>query len=167
MRHSPLASAFCFLSVCSSGCSWAAPEPSSTEAVKIAMTGAKATPSQFDPVEEKADSLQDWFTLKGFDNFQVPAGIAQSRCCWRSDRSLSITSRSHKSLAPRMLCISTAFPHNRLGSTLFRRDPGASRSLIARSSPSARKRVCAFLLHSAARNRDMKGLLAEHGGALR
>ena len=47
------------------------------EAVKIAMTGAKATPSQFDPVEEKADALQDWFTLKGFDNFHVPPEFAQ------------------------------------------------------------------------------------------
>jgi len=46
------------------------------EAVKIATTGAKATPNQFDPVEEKADSLQDWFTLKGFDNFHVPPELA-------------------------------------------------------------------------------------------
>ncbi|MET0252931.1 MAG: hypothetical protein ABW214_02750 [Terrimicrobiaceae bacterium] len=47
------------------------------EAVKISMTGAKATPNQFDPVEEKADALQDWFMLKGFDNFRVPPEFAQ------------------------------------------------------------------------------------------
>lgn len=47
------------------------------EAVKIAMTGAKATPNQFDPVEEKAEALQDWFMLKGFDNFHVPPEFAK------------------------------------------------------------------------------------------
>jgi hypothetical protein len=47
------------------------------EAVKIAATGAKATPTQFDPVEEKADSLQDWFALKGFDNFHIPPEFTQ------------------------------------------------------------------------------------------
>ena len=47
------------------------------EAVKIAMAGAKAAPDQFDPVEEKADALQDWFTLKGFDNFHVPPEFAK------------------------------------------------------------------------------------------
>jgi hypothetical protein len=47
------------------------------EAVKIAMAGAKAPPDQFDPVEEKADALQDWFTLKGFDNFRVPPEFAK------------------------------------------------------------------------------------------
>jgi hypothetical protein len=46
------------------------------EAVKIAMAGAKAAPDQFDPVEERADGLQDWFTLKGFDNFHVPREFA-------------------------------------------------------------------------------------------
>jgi len=46
------------------------------EALKIATTGAKATPNQFDAVEEKASALQDWFALKGFDNFQVPAELA-------------------------------------------------------------------------------------------
>jgi hypothetical protein len=46
------------------------------EALKIAATGSKAIPNQFDSVEEKASELQDWFTLKGFDNFQVPAEFA-------------------------------------------------------------------------------------------
>ena len=46
------------------------------EAVKIAATGAKATPNQFDPVEEKAGALQDWFALKGFDNFRIPPEFA-------------------------------------------------------------------------------------------
>jgi hypothetical protein len=35
------------------------------EALKIAAAGSKATPNQFDPVEEKAGALQDWFALKG------------------------------------------------------------------------------------------------------
>ena len=47
------------------------------EAVKIAMAGAKAPPDQFDPVEERADALQDWFALKGFDNFHVPPEFAK------------------------------------------------------------------------------------------
>jgi hypothetical protein len=46
------------------------------EALKIATTGAKATANQFDPVEEKAGALQDWFALKGFDNFQLPEEFA-------------------------------------------------------------------------------------------
>jgi hypothetical protein len=46
------------------------------EAVKIAAAGAKATPNQFDPVEEKAGSLQDWFALKGFDHFWIPPEFA-------------------------------------------------------------------------------------------
>jgi hypothetical protein len=48
-----------------------------SEDVKIAAAGAKATPDQFDPVEEKAGSLQDWFALKGFENFHIPAEFAQ------------------------------------------------------------------------------------------
>jgi hypothetical protein len=43
------------------------------EALKIAAVGSKATANEFDAVEEKAGGLQDWFALKGFDNFQVPA----------------------------------------------------------------------------------------------
>jgi hypothetical protein len=46
------------------------------EAVKIAAAGEKASPNQFDAVEEKAGSLQDWFALKGFDNFRIPAEFA-------------------------------------------------------------------------------------------
>lgn len=46
------------------------------EALKIAATGSKATANQFDAVEEKAGALQDWFALKGFDNFQLPAEFA-------------------------------------------------------------------------------------------
>jgi hypothetical protein len=47
-----------------------------SEAIKIAAAGAKATPAQFDPVEEKAASLQDWFALKGFENFHIPPEFA-------------------------------------------------------------------------------------------
>jgi len=45
------------------------------EAIKIATLGAKAGPDQFEPVEEKAGELQDWFMLKGYDNFRVPPGF--------------------------------------------------------------------------------------------
>ncbi len=45
------------------------------EAVKIATAGAKAGPEQFDPVEEKAGALQDWFALKGFDGFHIAPGL--------------------------------------------------------------------------------------------
>jgi len=45
------------------------------EAVKIATLGAKAGPDQFEPVEEKAGGLQDWFMLKGYDTFRVPPGF--------------------------------------------------------------------------------------------
>lgn len=45
------------------------------EAIKIATDGSAARPDQFDPVEEKAGQLQDWFMLKGFDNFRVPPGF--------------------------------------------------------------------------------------------
>jgi hypothetical protein len=46
------------------------------EALKITAAGSKATANQFDAVEEKAGALQDWFALKGFDNFQLPAEFA-------------------------------------------------------------------------------------------
>lgn len=45
------------------------------EAIKIATAGAGARPDQFDSLEEKAGQLQDWFMLKGFDNFRVPPGL--------------------------------------------------------------------------------------------
>ncbi len=45
------------------------------EAIKIATVGSAARPDQFDPIEEKAGQLQDWFMLKGFDNFRVPPGF--------------------------------------------------------------------------------------------
>lgn len=45
------------------------------EAIKIATAGSGARPDQFDPLEQKAGQLQDWFMLKGFDNFRVPPGL--------------------------------------------------------------------------------------------
>lgn len=45
------------------------------EAIKIATAGAGARPDQFDPLEQKAGQLEDWFMLKGFDNFRVPPGL--------------------------------------------------------------------------------------------
>ena len=45
------------------------------EAVKIATTGGKASPDQFQPLENKVGDLDDWLLLKGFDNFRVPPGL--------------------------------------------------------------------------------------------
>lgn len=42
------------------------------EAIKIATEGMQASPEQFEPVEERAGALQDWFMLKGNDIFRVP-----------------------------------------------------------------------------------------------
>lgn len=47
------------------------------DAIKIATEGAKARPEQFDPVETKVGSLEDWFMMKGFDHFRVPAAFAK------------------------------------------------------------------------------------------
>jgi hypothetical protein len=45
------------------------------EAVKIATSGGKASPDQFQPVENKVGDLDDWLMLKGFDSFRVPPGL--------------------------------------------------------------------------------------------
>jgi len=45
------------------------------EAMKIATTGGKASPDQFQVVETKAGDLEDWLMLKGFENFKVPPGL--------------------------------------------------------------------------------------------
>lgn len=47
------------------------------EAVKIANAGAAARPDQFDPVDNDASQLRDWFMLKGFDDFQLPPGLGR------------------------------------------------------------------------------------------
>lgn len=46
------------------------------EALTIAAEGAKLRADQFSEVEEKAGALEDWFVLKGFDRFHVPAKFA-------------------------------------------------------------------------------------------
>lgn len=46
------------------------------EALAIAAEGAKLRPEQFEVVEDKAGSLEDWFVLKGFDRFTVPEKFA-------------------------------------------------------------------------------------------
>jgi hypothetical protein len=46
------------------------------EALTIATEGAKLRAEQFEVVEDKAGSLEDWFVLKGFDRFHVPAKFA-------------------------------------------------------------------------------------------
>jgi len=46
------------------------------EALTIAAEGAKLRTDQFEVVEEKAGNLEDWFVLKGFDRFHVPAKFA-------------------------------------------------------------------------------------------
>ena len=46
------------------------------EALTIAAEGAKLRAEQFEVVEDKAGDLEDWFVLKGFDRFHVPAKFA-------------------------------------------------------------------------------------------
>jgi len=46
------------------------------EALTIAAEGAKLRAEQFEVVEDKAGDLGDWFVLKGFDRFHVPAKFA-------------------------------------------------------------------------------------------
>ncbi len=46
------------------------------EALSIAAEGAKLRAEQFEVVEDKAGNLEDWFVLKGFDRFHVPAKFA-------------------------------------------------------------------------------------------
>jgi len=46
------------------------------EALAIATEGAKLRAEQFEVVEDKAGDLGDWFVLKGFDRFHVPAKFA-------------------------------------------------------------------------------------------
>lgn len=45
------------------------------EALKVAKTAEFGRPDLFDPVEAKAGALEDWFMLKGFENFRVPSGF--------------------------------------------------------------------------------------------
>jgi len=47
------------------------------DGVKIATTGGKAAPAQFDEVQDKTEHLPDWFMLKGFDDFRIPAGFGK------------------------------------------------------------------------------------------
>ena len=46
------------------------------EALTIATEGSKLRAEQFEVVEDKAGALEDWFVLKGFDRFHVPAKFA-------------------------------------------------------------------------------------------
>jgi hypothetical protein len=46
------------------------------EALTIAAEGARLRTEQFEVVEDKAGDLGDWFVLKGFDRFHVPAKFA-------------------------------------------------------------------------------------------
>ena len=45
------------------------------DAVKIATQGMKASQESFEPVETSVGDLGDWFLLKNFDKFQVPAEL--------------------------------------------------------------------------------------------
>jgi hypothetical protein len=47
------------------------------DGVKIATTGGKAAPTQFDEIQEPTENLPDWFMLKGFDDFRVPPGFGK------------------------------------------------------------------------------------------
>ena len=46
------------------------------EALTIASEGSMLRTEQFEAVEDKAGALEDWFVLKGFDRFHVPAKFA-------------------------------------------------------------------------------------------
>ena len=46
------------------------------EALTIAAEGAKIRAEQYEVVEDKAGNLEDWFVLRGFDRFHVPAKFA-------------------------------------------------------------------------------------------
>jgi hypothetical protein len=135
------------------------------EAVKIAMTGAKATPSQFDPVEEKADSLQDWFTLKGFDNFQVPPEFAQFDAV--GVRIFTVDNEPVAQVAvPENVMYFYCFSSQPLGINVVPegswRITESDRSVLAIREE---KGMC-FLVAFRGSKKDMKGLL-EKGGALR
>jgi len=45
------------------------------DAMKISGSGEQASADEFDSVDDKVGELQDWFMLKGFDNFRVPQGV--------------------------------------------------------------------------------------------
>jgi hypothetical protein len=135
------------------------------EAVKIAMTGAKATPNQFDPVEEKADALQDWFTLKGFDNFRVPPEFAQFDVV--GVRIFTVDNEPVAQVAvPENVMYFYCFSSQPLGISVVPegswRITESDRSVLAIREE---KGVC-FLVAFRGSRKDMKGLL-EKSGALR
>ena len=45
------------------------------DAMQVATLGALASPEQFDAVDSTTSQLQDWFMLKGFDNFHPAPGF--------------------------------------------------------------------------------------------
>lgn len=47
------------------------------EALAVAIDGVKLRADQFEPVEESAGALEDWFLLKGFEKFRIPEGFDQ------------------------------------------------------------------------------------------
>ncbi|HEY5768575.1 MAG TPA: hypothetical protein VIS71_01910 [Terrimicrobium sp.] len=135
------------------------------EAVKIAITGAKATPTQFDPVEEKADALQDWFMLKGFDNFRVPPEFAQFDVV--GVRIFTVDNEPVAQVAvPDNLMYFYCFPSQPLGIKVVPegswRITESDRSVLAIREESG---MC-FLVAFRGSKKDMKSLL-ENAGALR
>ncbi len=49
------------------------------DAVQIVTQGGAAAPEQFDAVDSTTEQLQDWFMLKGFDNFHPAPGFEKYR----------------------------------------------------------------------------------------
>jgi hypothetical protein len=135
------------------------------EALKIAAAGAKATPNQFDPVEEKAGALQDWFVLKGFDNFHIPSAFAQFDVV--GVRIFNVDNEQVAQVAvPQNVMYFYSFPAQPFGISVMPegswRITESDRSVLAIREE---KGMC-FLVSFRGSKEEMKGLL-EKAGALR
>jgi hypothetical protein len=135
------------------------------EALKIASTGAKASLDHFDPVDEKAGALQDWFALKGFDNFHIPPEFAAFDVV--GVRIFSVDNEPVAQVAvPQNAMYFYTFPAQPFGISVFPegswRITESDRSVLAIRE---QKGMC-FLVAFRGSKSDMKGLL-EKAGALR
>ena len=128
------------------------------EAVKIAAAGAKATPEQFDPVEEKAGGLQDWFALKDSTRFAYRPSSPNSKWSASGFSPLKMN-LLRKWPFPRMQCAFTAFCRSLSGINVV--PEGAWR--ITESDRLAlavrEKKALCFLVAFRGSKREMKSLL--------
>jgi hypothetical protein len=135
------------------------------EALKIAATGAKASPTQFDSVEEKAGALQDWFALKGFDKFHIPPEFAPFDVV--GVRIFNVDNEPIAQVAvPQNVMYFYSFPAQPFGISVVPegswRITESDRSVLAIREE---KGMCFLVAFRGSKN-DMKGLL-EKAGALR